>query len=134
MSMTDEGMIFIKPDCVTGSEVKETADGKTVTMQYDVSKLNDSMSAQLGLVGDLDSFSVVYNLDRDGYCTSMEQIGYATKDGAQGKVDYLMTITHMNDVAAVEKPEVDGSSGNKSENNTDNSSVAESTSSDNSNR
>lgn len=134
MSMTDEGMIFIKPDCVTGSEVKETADGKTVTMQYDVSKLNDSMSAQLGLVGDLDSFSVVYNLDRDGYCTSMEQIGYATKDGTQGKVDYLMTITHMNDVAAVEKPEVDGSSGNKSENNTDNSSDGESTSSDNSNR
>lgn len=114
MSMTDEGMIFIKPDSVTGSEVKEAADGKTITMQYDVSKLNSSMSSQLGLVGDLDSFSVVYNLDKDGYCTSMEQIGTATKDGVQGKVDYLMTITHMNDIASVEKPEVPDSADNTS--------------------
>lgn len=114
MSMTDEGMIFIKPDSVTSSEVKEAADGKTITMQYDVSKLNSSMSSQLGLVGDLDSFSVVYNLDKDGYCTSMEQIGTATKDGVQGKVDYLMTITHMNDIASVEKPEVPDSADNTS--------------------
>lgn len=114
MSMTDEGMIFVKPDSVTSSEVKEAADGKTITMQYDVSKLNSSMSSQLGLVGDLDSFSVVYNLDKDGYCTSMEQIGTATKDGVQGKVDYLMTITHMNDIASVEKPEVPDSADNTS--------------------
>ncbi len=106
MSMTDEGMIFIKPDSVTSSEVKQTADGKTITMQYDVSKLNSSMSSQLGLVGDLDSFSVVYYLDKDGYCTSMEQTGTATKDGARSKVDYLMEISHMNDIASVEKPEV----------------------------
>ena len=134
MSMTDEGMIFIKPDSVTSSEVKETADGKTVTMQYDVSKLNSSMSSQLGLVGDLDSFSVVYNLDKDGYCTSMEQIGYATKDGVQGKVDYLMTITHMNDIASVEKPEVGGSSQDRSESGTDNSSDADSAGNDESDR
>lgn len=134
MSMTDEGMIFIKPDSVTSSEVKETTDGKTITMQYDVSKLNSSMSSQLGLVGDLDSFSVVYNLDKDGYCTSMEQIGTATKDGVQSKVDFFMTVTHMNDVASVEKPEVDGSLEDSSESSTDNSSDTDSTSSDNSNR
>ena len=62
-------------------------------MQYDVSKLNSSMSSQLGLVGDLDSFSVVYYLDKDGYCTSMEQTGTATKDGVRSKVDYLMEIS-----------------------------------------
>lgn len=112
MSMTDEGMIFIKPDSVTSSEVKETADAKTITMQYDVSKLNSSMSSQLGLVGDLDSFSVVYTLDKDGYCISMEQIGTATKDGVQSKVDYLMTVSHMNDIASVEKPEVTDSTDN----------------------
>ena len=38
MSMTAEGMIFIKPESVTGSEVKNTADAKVITMQYDVSK------------------------------------------------------------------------------------------------
>ncbi len=106
MSMTDEGMIFIKPDSVTGSQVTENTDGKTITMHYDVSKLNSSMSSQLGLVGDLDSFSVEYTLDKDGYCISMEQIGTATKDGVQSKVDYLMTVIHMNDIAAVEKPDV----------------------------
>lgn len=112
MSMTDEGMIFIKPDSVTDSKVTENPDGKTITMQYDVSKLNSSMSSQLGLVGDLDSFSVEYTLDKDGYCISMEQIGTATKDGVQSKVDYLMTVTHMNDIAAVEKPDVTNASDN----------------------
>ncbi len=87
MSMTAEGMIFIKPESVTNSEVKNTADAKVITMQYDVSKLNSSMASQLGLVGDLDSFSVVYTIDKDGYCTSMEQTGTATKrrrDASQG--------------------------------------------------
>ena len=37
MSMTAEGMIFIKPESVTSSEVKNTADTKVITMQYDVS-------------------------------------------------------------------------------------------------
>ena len=106
MSMTAEGMIFIKPESVTGSEVKNTADAKVITMQYDVSKLNSSMASQLGLVGDLDSFSVVYTIDKDGYCTSMEQTGTATKDGVQSKVDYLMTVSHMNDIASVSKPQV----------------------------
>ena len=106
MSMTAEGMIFIKPESVTSSEVKNTADTKVITMQYDVSKLNSSMASQLGLVGDLDSFSVVYTIDKDGYCTSMEQTGTATKDGIQSKVDYLMTVSHMNDIASVSKPQV----------------------------
>lgn len=106
MSMTAEGMIFIKPESVTGSEVKNTADAKVITMQYDVSKLNSSMASQLGLVGDLDSFSVVYTIDKDGYCTSMEQTGTATKDGVQSKVDYLMTVSHMNDIASISKPQV----------------------------
>ena len=106
MSMTAEGMIFIKPESVTSSEVKNTADTKVITMQYDVSKLNSSMASQLGLVGDLDSFSVVYTIDKDGYCTSMEQTGTATKDGVQSKVDYLMTVSHMNDIASVSKPQV----------------------------
>ena len=106
MSMTAEGMIFIKPESVTNSEVKNTADAKVITMQYDVSKLNSSMASQLGLVGDLDSFSVVYTIDKDGYCTSMEQTGTATKDGVQSKVDYLMTVSHMNDIASVSKPQV----------------------------
>ena len=48
MSMTAEGMIFIKPESVTSSEVKNTADTKVITMQYDVSKLNSSMASQLG--------------------------------------------------------------------------------------
>lgn len=126
MSMTDEGMIFIKPDSVTSSEVKETADSKTITMQYDVSKLNSSMSSQLGLVGDLDSFGVVYTLDKDGYCISMEQIGTATKDGVQSKVDYLMTVSHMNDIASVEKPEVKEDSDKNGTSNADSDSSAQS--------
>lgn len=130
MSMTAEGMIFIKPESVTSSEVQQSADGKVITMQYDVSKLNSSMASQLGLVGDLDSFSVVYTLDKDGYCVTMEQIGTATKDGVQSKVDYLMEISHMNDIASVEKPEIDDKSNNsadkKSDENTDNSSADES--------
>lgn len=130
MSMTAEGMIFIKPESVTSSEVKQTADGKVITMQYDVSKLNSSMASQLGLVGDLDSFGVVYTLDKDGYCVKMEQIGTATKDGVQSKVDYLMEVSHMNDIASVEKPEVDGGTGDKSKSNSDNSSAAESSVSD----
>lgn len=36
----------------------------------------------------------------------MEQTGTATKDGVRSKVDYLMEISHMNDIASVEKPEV----------------------------
>ncbi len=130
MSMTAEGMIFIKPESVTSSEVKQTADGKIITMQYDVSKLNSSMASQLGLVGDLDSFGVVYTLDKDGYCVKMEQIGTATKDGVQSKVDYLMEVSHMNDIASVEKPEVDGSSGDKSESDADNQADNESGSSE----
>lgn len=130
MSMTTEGMIFIKPESVTGSEVKQTADGKIITMQYDVSKLNSSMASQLGLVGDLDSFSVVYTLDKDGYCVTMEQIGAATKDGVQSKVDYLMEVSHMNDIASVEKPEADSGSGDRSESGSDNSADNESGSSE----
>ena len=83
----------------------EDGKGQDVTV-IDVSKLNSSMASQLGLVGDLDSFSVVYTIDKDGYCTSMEQTGTATKDGVQSKVDYLMTVSHMNDIASVSKPQV----------------------------
>lgn len=36
----------------------------------------------------------------------MEQTGTATKDGVQSKVDYLMTVSHMNDIASVSKPQV----------------------------
>lgn len=106
MSMTDEGMIFIKPESVTSSKVTETADGKTIEMEYDAAALNSSMASQLGLVGELESFRVIYTLDSDGYCTSMEQIGTAVKDGTESKVDYLMTIEHMNDIASIEQPEI----------------------------
>ena len=116
MSMTDEGMIFIKPESVTSSKITETADGKTIEMEYDAAALNSSMASQLGLVGELESFRVIYTLDSDGYCTSMEQIGTAVKDGKQSKVDYLMTIEHMNDIASIEQPEVkDNSDTSKSE-------------------
>ena len=116
MSMTDEGMIFIKPESVTSSKITETANGKTIEMEYDAAALNSSMASQLGLVGELESFRVIYTLDSDGYCTSMEQIGTAVKDGKQSKVDYLMTIEHMNDVASIEQPEVkDNSDTSKAE-------------------
>ena len=46
----------------------------------------------------------------------MEQIGTAVKDGKQSKVDYLMTIEHMNDIASIEQPEVkDNSDTSKAE-------------------
>ena len=116
MSMTDEGMIFVKPESVTSSKITETADGKTIETEYDAAALNSSMASQLGLVGELESFRVIYTLDSDGYCTSMEQIGTAVKDGKQSKVDYLMTIEHMNDVASIEQPEVkDNSDTSKAE-------------------
>ena len=116
MSMTDEGMIFAKAESVTSSTITETAAGKTIEMVYDAAALNSSMASQLGLVGELESFKVIYTLDSDGYCTSLEQIGTAVKDGKQSKVDYLMTVEHMNDVTSIEQPEVkDNSDTSKAE-------------------
>ncbi len=105
MSMTDEGMIFLKGESVTEATVTNTDGGKTVKFVYDAAALNASMANQLGLVGELKSFEVIYTLDKDGYCTSMEQIGVAEKDDAESKVDYLLEIDLMNDVGEIEKPE-----------------------------
>lgn len=107
MSMCTEGILFFKPESVTSSTTSIDSETKvnTVTMQYDASALNSSMKGQLGLVGNLESFEVVYILDKDGYCTSMEQIGKAKTDsGEEITVDYLLTIDKMNDVGEVTRP------------------------------
>lgn len=105
MSMCDEGMIFIKPESVTASKKIKDGDNTVITMQYDAEQLNSSMSSQLGLVGSLKSFEVIYTLDSNGYCIKMEQIGTAQQDMTESKVDYIMQIDKMNDIGVIEKPE-----------------------------
>lgn len=109
MSMVDEGMIFLKGESITASEVKDSANGKIIEMTYDHNALNSSMKNQLGLVGNLISFKVIYTLDKEGYLTKMEQIGKASRDDTQSivtSINYVLEITNMNDVAKIEKPEV----------------------------
>ena len=106
MSMTAEGMIFIKPESVTSYRSKEYGrrkDNHYAVRCFKAQQLNGFSARSCRR---LDSFSVVYTIDKDGYCTSMEQTGTATKDGVQSKVDYLMTVSHMNDIASVSKPQV----------------------------
>ena len=107
MSMTDAGMIFIKPESITSSAVTQDGENKVIKTQYDAAALNSSMSSQLGLVGSLKSFEVIYTLDKDGYCVTMEQIGVAEQDGKESKVDYLLKIDKMNDVAEIVKPDTE---------------------------
>ncbi len=106
MSMTTEGMIFIKPESITASEVTATENGKVIEMTYDASALNQSMTNQLGLVGQLKEFRVTYTLNSEGFCTKMQQTGKAELDGKESTVDYILEIKNMNDVAKIEKPEV----------------------------
>lgn len=105
MSMTDAGMIFIKPESITSSSVEQDGESKVIRTEYDAAALNSSMSSQLGLVGSLKSFEVIYTLDKDGYCIAMEQIGTAEQDGKESKVDYLLKIDKMNDIADIVKPD-----------------------------
>lgn len=106
MSMCDEGMIFIKPESVTEASKTKDSENTVIRMTYDASALNSSMSSQLGLVGSLKSFEVIYTLDKDGYCTSMEQKGTAEQDGVTSSVDYILEIDRMNDVVEIVKPNV----------------------------
>ena len=109
MSMVDEGMIFLKGESITASEVKNTDSGKIIEMTYDHKALNSSMKNQLGLVGNLISFKVTYTLDKEGYLTKMEQTGKASQDDKQSivtNINYVLEITNMNDIAKIEKPEV----------------------------
>ncbi len=107
MSMTDAGMIFIKPESIISSSVTQDGENKIIKTQYDAAALNSSMSSQLGLVGSLKSFEVIYTLDKDGYCVTMEQIGTAEQDGKESKVDYLLKIDKMNDVAEITRPDIE---------------------------
>lgn len=109
MSMVDEGMIFLKGESITDSKVTDTDNEKVIELTYDHKALNSSMKNQLGLVGNLVSFKVVYTLDRKGYLTKMEQIGKASQDeklSVVTNINYVLEISNMNDVAKIEKPEV----------------------------
>ncbi len=104
MSMCDEGMIFIKPESVTSSKSEKSGDNTVITMQYDVSQLNSSMADQLGMVGQLTGFEVIYTLDKEGYCTKLIQRGKSDNNGEEMTVDYVLEIDRMNDVAQIENP------------------------------
>ncbi len=109
MSMVDEGMIFLKGESITDSKVTNTDKGKVIEFTYDHNALNSSMKNQLGLVGNLVSFKVIYTLDSEGYLTKMEQIGKASQDDTQSivtNINYVLEIKNMNDVSEIEKPEV----------------------------
>jgi len=106
LSMTDAGMIFVKPQSITASTVKETDDGKLIEVEYDASALNSSMSSQLGLVGTLKSFKVTYSIDSRGYCTQMQQTGTAELNGKESDIDYILAIDKINDISSVEKPQI----------------------------
>lgn len=109
MSMTTEGMIFLKAESITDSKVTNIENGKIIEIQYDHKALNSSMKNQLGLVGELLSFKVIYTLDSEGYLTKMEQIGTASQDAQQSAVtniNYVLEIYNMNDMGTIEKPEV----------------------------
>lgn len=109
MSMVDEGMIFLKGESITDSKVTNTDKGKVIEFTYDHNALNSSMKNQLGLVGNLISFKVIYTLDSEGYLTKMEQIGKASQDDTQSivtNINYVLEIKNMNDVSEIEKPEV----------------------------
>lgn len=109
MSMVDEGMIFLKAESITESKVTTTESGKIIEMTYDHKALNSSMKSQLGLVGELLSFKVIYTLNSEGYLTKMEQTGKASQDEKQETVtdiNYVLEISNMNDIGKIEKPEV----------------------------
>ena len=109
MSMVDEGMIFLKGENITDSKVTNTDKGKVIEFTYDHNALNSSMKNQLGLVGNLVSFKVIYTLDSEGYLTKMEQTGKASQDDKQSivtNINYVLEIKNMNDVSEIEKPEV----------------------------
>ena len=109
MSMVDEGMIFLKGESITDSKVTNTESGKIIEMTYDHKALNSSMKNQLGLVGELLSFKVIYTLNSDGYLTKMEQIGKASQDEKLSivtDINYVLKISNMNDIGQIEKPEV----------------------------
>ena len=109
MSIVDEGMIFLKGESITDSKVTNTDKGKVIEFTYDHNALNSSMKNQLGLVGNLISFKVIYTLDSEGYLTKMEQTGKASQDDKQSivtNINYVLEIKNMNDVSEIEKPEV----------------------------
>ena len=109
MSMVDEGMIFLKAESITESKVTSTESGKIIEMTYDHKALNSSMKNQLGLVGELLSFKVIYTLNSEGYLTKMEQIGKASQDEKLSivtDINYVLEISNMNDIGQIEKPEV----------------------------
>ncbi len=106
MSMTTEGMIFIKGESITDAKVTATENGKEIVYTYNAEQLNSSMTSQLGLVGQLKEFKVTYTLNSEGYCTKMQQTGKAELDGKESEVDYILEIKNMNDVSVIEKPEI----------------------------
>ncbi len=104
MSMTDAGMIFIKPESIESSNVAQDGVNTVITHVYRAEELSEMMASQLGTNGSLTEFSVVYTLDGSGYCLSMEQKGVMTLDGKTQDIDYLLSIDSMNDIAKIEKP------------------------------
>lgn len=104
-SMTDAGMIFIKPESIESGSVTQNGSDTVITHVYRPEELSDMLSAQLGADSTLKEFTVIYTLDSAGYCTSMEQIGVSEQNGETKKVDYIMKIDSMNDIAAIIRPE-----------------------------
>ncbi|MCH5325173.1 MAG: hypothetical protein J1E39_08155 [Eubacterium sp.] len=104
LSMADVGMIFIKPESIESSTVEQKGSDTIITTVYRSEELSEMMSAQLGTDGTLTEFSVIYTLNSTGYCTSMEQKGVAELNGETQKIDYLLTIDSMNDIAKINPP------------------------------
>lgn len=105
-SLTNEGVLFLAADSIAQTTMTTNDNGtKEVIVQYDVSRLNDSVAGQLAQIGTLKEFSTTFYIDAEGYCTSMTENGVVDNNGEESKVTYELVIENMNDIGKVEKVE-----------------------------
>lgn len=100
-NLTSDITLMFIPKNITNSKEEVKQDERIYTYTYDASSLS---TQQLGETGTLKEYSTTFTIDKNGYCTKLQQNGTIDKDGKIGKVNYTMIIDKMNDVAEVTKP------------------------------
>lgn len=112
MSMTDAGMIFLKPESITQSTAEQDGSDLVITAVYRVEDLGELIKNQLGESGTLTEFKVIYTINTAGQCTKVEQIGKMDSGGEVKNIDYLLKIDSMNDVGKVDDPRTESDTSN----------------------
>lgn len=104
-AFTSQSVISLNESSITGTTVKDNSDGgKTVTVQYDVAKLNTNSGSQMDAIGSFANFNAEITLNGDGYVVELHQWGEVVGDGANTDLDYTTTFTELNQVTEVTRP------------------------------